>query len=456
VEALGTSCPLIFPASLVSDLIVDKRAIQIMSSIVLAIWRPAKVLMLVAALVSGGVLGLWKMGVVTLPPLNAPQVQGYLDYIGVSAKQAKEYIAGKYEAYFHKHSEENEEAHHELRKVVVTSPKVMDVTLTQPFVCQIHSKRHIDVCALEDGYLEAIRIVEGQAVKAGEEMFKLRPILYQAELDAATAEAKYAEIKLKTTRNLYENKNQIVSQQEVFLYEAELAKAEAKRMLAEAKLKFATITAPFDGIVNTQKAQQGSLIKEGDNLTTLSDNSVMWVYFNVPEKYYLAYMASAKQDRENQIVELELANHEKFSQPCINLTVEGQFNNETGNIPFRADFSNPVPEGGTERERVLRHGQTGTILIHRTLKDALVIPQRATFELLDKRYVWVIGEDDIAHQRLITIKNELEDRFVINSGLEAKDKIVLEGVREVEEGGKVEYEFREPEAALKNQKFHAE
>ena len=145
-----------------------------MSSIVLAIWRPAKVLMLVAALVSGGVLGLWKMGVVTLPPLNAPQVQGYLDYIGVSAKQAKEYIAGKYEAYFHKHSEENEEAHHELRKVVVTSPKVMDVTLTQPFVCQIHSKRHIDVCALEDGYLEAIRIVEGQAVKAGEEKFKLR------------------------------------------------------------------------------------------------------------------------------------------------------------------------------------------------------------------------------------------------------------------------------------------
>jgi membrane fusion protein (multidrug efflux system) len=105
---------------------------------------------------------------------------------------------------------------------------------------------------------------------------------------------------------------------------------------------------------------------------------------------------------------------------------------------------------------VLRHGQTGTILIHRTLKHALVIPQRATFELLDKRYVWVVDENDVAHQRLITLAHELEDVFVIKSGLDVKDKIVLEGVRQVAEGRKVEYEFRKPADALKNQKFHAE
>ncbi len=105
---------------------------------------------------------------------------------------------------------------------------------------------------------------------------------------------------------------------------------------------------------------------------------------------------------------------------------------------------------------VLRHGQTGTILIHRTLKDALVIPQRATFELLDKRYVWVLDKDDVAHQKLITVKRELEDIFVVDSGLEATDKIVFEGIREVEEDKKVEYEFRDAEDILKNQKFHAE
>jgi len=90
------------------------------------------------------------------------------------------------------------------------------------------------------------------------------------------------------------------------------------------------------------------------------------------------------------------------------------------------------------------------------LKDALVIPQRATFELLDKRFVYVIGEDHVAHQRLITVQNELEDMFVIASGLGAKDRIVLEGIREVHEGDKVEYEFRDPEVVLTNQKYRAE
>ena len=83
------------------------------------------------------------------------------------------------------------------------------------------------------------------------------------------------------------------------------------------------------------------------------------------------------------------------------------------------------------------------------MHDAIVIPQRATFEILDKRYVWVVGEDDVVRQSLITIKHELDDIFVINSGVGVKDKIVLEGVREVHEGGKVECEFRKPELALK-------
>src|SRR5262249_10371503 len=156
------------------------------------------------------------------------------------------------------------------------------------------------------------------------------------------------------------------------------------------------------------------------------------VYFNIPEKQYLEYRASSKQERDKQRIELELANQDKFPQPCVNITVEGQFNNQTGNIPFRADFPNP--------DGVLRHGQTGTILIHRTLRNALVIPQRATFDILDKRYVWVVGDDEVAHQRLITIKHELDDIFVVNGGLDVRDKIVLEGVREVEEDGKVEYE----------------
>ncbi len=353
------------------------------------------------------------------------------------------------ESYFHPHKEERHEEHNQ---IVVTSPKVMDVVITQPYVCQIHSKQHIEVRALDTGYLQKISIKEGQAVKKGQSMFKLLPVLYEAKLAAETAKKLLAQRELDNTTYLSKQKVAVVSENEVLLYKARLAEAEAKVQLAVAELNFADVTAPFDGIVDRQRQQLGSYIQEGDILTTLSDNSVMWVYFNVPEKQYLEYMAHRKQHEAEDRIELVLANQDKFPYPGKmgndDGAIEGQFNNENGNIAFRADFPNP--------DRLLRHGQTGTILIHRTLKNALVIPQRAIFELLDKRYVWVVGEDDVAHRKLITIQHELDDIFVIKSGLEVSDKIVFEGVRQVEEDQKVEYEFHKPEEALKNQKFHAE
>ena len=203
--------------------------------------------------------------------------------------QMKEYIVGKFESYFHKHEEEHHEEHH---KIVVTSPKAKDVTITQQYVCQIHSQRHIEVRALESGYLEEITVKEGQAVKKGDVMFKIIPILYQAKLDAEMAEAKLAELEFNNTKKLFEEK--VVSENEVLLFEAKLAKAKAKAELAEAELNFTNVKAPFDGIVDRLHEQQGSLVKEGDILTTLSDNSVMWVYFNVPEARYLEYMANSE------------------------------------------------------------------------------------------------------------------------------------------------------------------
>ena len=148
--------------------------------IVFAMRRPVTTSMLVVALISGGVLGLYKMRV-DIPPLNTPKIHAYLDYIGTSAKQMKGYVVGQLESYFHKHEEQHHEEHH---KIVATSPQAKAVTLTQQYVCQIHSQRHIKVRALERGYLEAIPVKEGQAVKEGDLMFKVIPVLYQAKLDA--------------------------------------------------------------------------------------------------------------------------------------------------------------------------------------------------------------------------------------------------------------------------------
>lgn len=349
----------------------------------------------------------------------------------------------------------------EQKKIIVTNPKAQDVVITQPYVCQIHSQKHIDVRAWQHGYLVDVLIQEGQAVKKGDVLFRINKKLAEAKYNAEAAEAARAAIELKYSKNLASTTigdATAVSPSEVPLYEAKLAKAKAKAQLAKAELGFTDVTAPFDGIVDRQREQLGSMIDEGDVLTSLSDNSVMWVYFNVPEANYLEYksrqgMSDPEHPRQLTIpgarIQLRLADGSLFNQTAGDtVTVEGNFNNETGNIPFRADFKNP--------DRLLRHGQTGTVLIHQTLKNAVVIPQRAAFEILDKQYVWVVDKDGVAHQRPITIAHELDDIFVVSKGLDVSDTIVLEGIRQVRDGEKVESEFEKPEVALAHLKYHAE
>jgi len=341
-------------------------------------------------------------------------------------------------------TEAHQQEHH---KIVATSPQVTAVTITERYVCRIHSQRHINVRALEMGYLEAIPVKEGQAVKEGDVLFNVKPVLYQAKFDSENAEAKVAEMEFNYTKKLADDK--VVSKNEVALHQAKLRKAQARAELAKAELDFATVKAPFDGIIDRLHHQQGSLVQEGDVLTTMSDNSVMWAYFNVREARYFDYMADLSQHKDDLNIELELANHEKFDQIGAIGAIEADFSNENGNIAFRADFPNP--------HRLLRHGQTGTILISRVVKDAIVIPQRAAFEILQKRYVYVVDEDDVAHQReIVPDKNELEDLYVIKSGLGVDEKIVLEGVRQVRDGEKVEYEDRQPEQVVARLKYHAE
>jgi membrane fusion protein (multidrug efflux system) len=343
----------------------------------------------------------------------------------------------------HTHAEGHKPEEH---KIVLTSPEARDVVITQQYVCQIHSQRHIKIKALDNGYLKEILVREGQAVKKDDPMFKIVPILYEAEYETVIAEREYAQLKYNNTLKLHEDK--VVAFTEVKLMEAELNRAKAKAKLAEAKLAFTNLKAPFDGIVDRLHEREGSLVEEGDVLTTLSDNSLMWVYFNVPEARYLEYMAGLSKKQEDPKIELMLADGNKFKESGKIGAIEAKFNNETGNIPFRADFPNP--------DRLLRHGQTGTVLIHRRLDGAIIIPQRATFEVLDKRYAYVVDKDDVVHQREISIQNELEDIFVIRKGLSVSDKIVLEGIRQIKDGEKVHYEFRRPELVMGKLKNRAE
>lgn len=330
-------------------------------------------------------------------------------------------------------------------KFQVTSPIRKDTLQTLNYVCQIRSIRNIELRALEEGYLEEIYVDEGQFVKKGQKMFKIMPMLYEAELKKAQAEAQVAEIEYKNAKSLADQN--IISPNELALAEAHFNKAKAEVALAEAHLGFTVIKAPFDGIMNRLEAREGSLLEEGELLTSLSDNSKMWVYFNVPEAEYLDFQTNAKKG-DMEKVHLLMANGKVFDESGKVETIEGEFNNETGNIAFRATFPNP--------DRLLRHGETGTVLMTVPLSNSLLIPQKSTFEILDKRYVYVIGDDNIVRSRQISVAAELPHLFVVDGGLEENDKILLEGLRLVRENQEISYDFVQPLTAISTLELYAE
>lgn len=343
---------------------------------------------------------------------------------------------------------QSKKEHHESPSTFsVTSPIKMDTSVTKNYVCQIHSIQHIELRALERGYLEKIFVDEGQFVKKGQLMFQIMPRLYQAELQKSEAEAHYAEIEYQNTKKLAESN--VVAPNELGLAEAKLDKAKAELALAQVHLDFTQVRAPFDGIMDHFEVRLGSLIEEGELLSTLSDNHEMWVYFNVPEAEYLDYKIKLSADSDSPLkVKLLMANNKLFENEGEVNTIEADFNNETGNIAFRATFPN--------QKGLLRHGETGNILVDAPLTNALLIPQKTTFEILDKKYVFVVDQDDIVRSRQIKVGAEMPHLYEVIAGLKETDKILLEGLRKVRDSDKIVSRYIEPAMAMSQLELHAE
>ncbi len=318
-------------------------------------------------------------------------------------------------------------------KFQVTSPWRADQDFSREYVAQIKAIQHIEIRAFERGYLKNIFVDEGQLVKKDEKMFEIMPAIKNAEYNKAKAEVDLAKIEFKNTQSLA--KQNVVSPNELALSKAKYEKAKAELDLAKIHLDFTLIKAPFDGLMDRFRVRLGSLVDEGELLTTLSDNSNMWVYFNVSESDYLD-IKTRNANVSLLPVKLKMANGQMFSQEGRIDTIEADFNNETGNIAFRASFSNP--------DGLLRHGETGSVLVPFPMKDVLIIPQKSTFEILDKKFVYIVGEDNKVQSREVVVAEELSHLYVISSGLNEKDKILLEGIGKVELGQKIEVDFQDP------------
>lgn len=342
------------------------------------------------------------------------------------------------------HSEKKEKQ--EQATYAITSPIRLDTSFTKEYVSQIRSIRNIEIRGQEKGYLEHIYVDEGQFVKTGQLLFKIMPKLYEAELQKAQAEVQAAEIELLNTKTLVD-KN-VVSKYEQAMAQAKLDRAKAEMTLAKVHLSFTEIRAPFSGTIDRIPFKPGSVVNEGDLLTSLSDNSHMFAYFNVSEPEYLDYASHAAANREKKKVNLLLANNHPLPYKGEVETIESEFDNQTGNIAFRARFPNP--------DLLLKHGETGKIQMTVPVSGALIIPQKATYEIQDKHYVFIVDQNNTVKSRNITIAGQLPDLYIVESGLSGKERILLDGIQKVKEDDKIAVAFQKPAEVISHLRLKAE
>jgi membrane fusion protein (multidrug efflux system) len=340
--------------------------------------------------------------------------------------------------------QDDDEASHATYEV--SKPLVKDLTLNDEYVCQIRGIQHIEIRSLEKGYLQNVLVDEGQSVRQGQLLFQIKPSVYQADVKKSEAEVELLKIELENNQALVEK--DIISATEAAMSAAKLAKVEAELELAKTHLGFTEIRAPFDGLIGRfGDIRLGSLLEENELMTTLSDTHRLWVYFNVPEAIYLDYMKNRK-NGVSQKVQLELANKEIFPEPGTIETIQSDFSSTSGNVAFRASFNNP--------QGLLRYGQTGKILWPKKINQAVIVPQKSTFEILDKRFIFVVDKNGVIHEREIKVAREEPNIYIVASGITPDEMFLLEQQSKLDKGDKITYKLIDPQIAFKDLRLYAE
>lgn len=316
--------------------------------------------------------------------------------------------------------------------VLQIEPQTVEVH--REYVANIQAVRNVELHARVSGYLESVFFDEGEEVSAGKTLFQLNREEFQAQLSKAeaylqnvVADAKGAELELVRVRLLVDK--DIVAKTELDFANAKLTAAKAKIKEARSEIARATILlsrtsikAPFKGFLDRIPHRVGSLISPGTLLTTISDTRMVFAYFSVSENEYLEYIRSKnKTDSKASAVELILADGTFFNQLGTIETIEGAFDEGTGSIAFRARFANP--------DKLLKHGSTGTIRLTTRVKNAILIPQKAAFEIQNKNFVYVLGKGNRIHVRSFVPDARVKEYYLVSSGLTGGEIVVTEGLQ---------------------------
>ena len=312
-----------------------------------------------------------------------------------------------------------------------------DSELNHNYPATIKGKTDIAIRPQVTGFITKVHVDEGQAVHKGQVLFTIDQVQYQAAVDQAEAAVNSAKTAVATAQLTEGNKRHLLDKNIISEYEwqmaanqlsqakAQLSQAQAALTNARKNLAYTTVTAPSDGVVGTIPNREGSLASpsSAQPLTTVSDNSDVYAYFSLNEKDILELTDGGTKSLNEAIaamppVKLTLANGTKYP---LEATVSGVIDNTTGSASVRAIFDNP--------SGMLRSGNTAQISIPVSVRDAIIIPQKATFELQDLKYVFTLNDSNITVTtpiKILPVNNGKE--YVVTEGLKPGDRIVIEGV----------------------------
>ncbi len=338
-------------------------------------------------------------------------------------------------------SEEKQTKDSEDRSFPVFAVSQRDTVLDIPYVADIQANKNVEVHSRTEGLLERIFIKEGQRVSQGQVLFKINDGELQIELskaratyNSAQADAKVAQVEVERVQTLVDKK--VITKTELDLakakYNAAIARADvalAEKNAVQKRISYTQIRSPFTGIVDRIPLKEGSLVSPNSLLTTLSDIHTVYAYFNISENEYLQLAEDTTADFQLNAIKLVLPNGTSYPFSGKLSSAESEIDMNTGNIAYKVQFNNP--------QGILRHGSSGKILITRSIPQAIMVPQKAVFEIQDKNYVFVLDKENVVKQKGIQVAQRLADNYVITEGLQTGDRIVLEGIQSLRDGQKI-------------------
>ncbi len=319
---------------------------------------------------------------------------------------------------------------------------------TKTYPATIKGLQDIEIRPQVSGFIVKLCVDEGATVKRGQALFQIDPTQYKAAYNQAKAAVESAKANLETLKSTEANKKMLHEQKIVSDFEyqtavnnllsakASLAQAEAALTSAKQNLDFCTVTSPSDGVIGTFPYRIGSLVSPSvvEPLTTVSQIGDMYVYFSMTEKQLLEMTKtglSLKEQLESMPeVSLQLADGSIYSEKGRIDAVSGVIDQTTGSVSMRAIFPN--------NNNVLRSGGMANIIFPYVMENIIIIPQYATQEIQDKKFVYVLQADSTLKHTEVSISNLNDGKnYIVVGGLKAGQQIVVEGVQNLQEGQKI-------------------